>query len=45
MDDDERTIRSGPLKGKRIEFASQVGVEMFQDIADEFMQRIFEMAT
>lgn len=42
MKEDEHIIRSGPLKGKRIEFASTAGIERFEAIAEEFMLQIFE---
>lgn len=41
MSDDERVIRSGHFKGKRVEMASTAGVEMFEDIAQDFMSTIF----
>ena len=41
MSDDERVLRSGPFKGKRIEMASTAGLEMFEDIAEDFMLNIF----
>ena len=42
MDENERIIKDGPLKGKRIELASTSGIELFEAIAEEFMRRIFE---
>lgn len=42
MNEDEHIIQSGPLKGKKIEFASTSGIELFERIAEEFMYRIFE---
>ena len=42
MHDDDRIIPSGPLKGKKIEFASTTGIEMCFDIAEDFMQRILD---
>jgi hypothetical protein len=40
---DEIIIKSGPLKGKRIEFAPTSRVDLYRDVADEFMTRIFGM--
>jgi len=34
-------ITSGPFKGKIIEIAPSDGIEMFADIADDFLYRIF----
>ena len=42
MNEDGRIIKNGPLKGKKIEFASTSGIELFQAIAEEFMLRIFK---
>ena len=41
MSQDEYIVPSGPFKGKRIEMASTAGIEMFQEIAEDFMLRIF----
>ena len=41
MSEDEYIVPSGPLKGKRIELASTVGIEMFNEIAEDFMFKIF----
>jgi len=41
MNEDERTIRRGPFKGKKIELASTVGISLFEAIANEFMLRVF----
>jgi hypothetical protein len=41
MKEDKRIIKSGPFKGKRIEFASTAGVDRFQTISEDFMRRIF----
>lgn len=38
---DDNIIQSGPLKGTRIELASQTGIELFEAIAEDFMRRIF----
>ena len=43
MNNDEHIIKSGPLKGKKIELASTSGIELFAEIAEEFMLRIFEL--
>jgi hypothetical protein len=43
MKEDKRIIKRGPFKGKKIEFASTVGVDRFQTISEEFMQRIFNL--
>jgi len=42
MHDDDQIIPSGPFKGKKIEFASTTGIEMFFEIAEDFMQRILD---
>lgn len=42
MHDDDWIIPSGPFKGKKIEFASTTGIEMFFEIAEDFMQRILD---
>ncbi len=42
MNDDSRIISSGPFKGKKIEFATTTGVDMFLTISDEFMKKIFD---
>ena len=39
----ERIIRSGPFKGKKIELAPTDGVDRVRDLAEEFMEAIFEM--
>ncbi len=41
MNEDSRIITSGPLKGKKIEFASTVGIERFFGVSKEFMKKIF----
>ena len=43
MNNEEHIIPSGPLKGKKIEFSPVTGVEMFIDIAEDFMRRIFDL--
>ncbi|MBI4263105.1 MAG: hypothetical protein HY657_01910 [Acidobacteria bacterium] len=40
MNDDSRVLRKGPFKG-RVEFASTVGIESFQEIAEDVMLNIF----
>ena len=42
MHDDDQIIPSGPFQGKKIEFASTTGIEMFFEIAEDFMQRILD---
>lgn len=42
MNEDKRIIQSGPFKGKKIEFASTAGIDMFLDISEEFMKKIFD---
>ncbi|MBI2504891.1 MAG: hypothetical protein HYW07_16865 [Candidatus Latescibacteria bacterium] len=44
MNEDDRTIPSGPFKGKKIEIAPSKGMEMFADVAEEFMERILGFA-
>lgn len=44
MNEDDRTIPSGPFKGKKIEIAPSKGMEMFASIAEEFMERILGFA-
>jgi hypothetical protein len=41
MGEDDRIIRRGPFKGKKIELASTVGISLFEAIANEFMLRVF----
>ena len=43
MKEDEYIVPSGPLKGKKIELAPTAGMEMFEGIAEDFMQRIFNL--
>ena len=43
MKEDKRIIKSGTFKGKKIEFASTAGVDRFQTISEDFMQRIFNL--
>jgi hypothetical protein len=40
MNDDEQIIPSGPFKGKKIQFAPTTGIDMFVEIAEDFMRRI-----
>lgn len=42
MNEDNRIIPTGPFKGKKIEFAPTTGVDMFLDISEEFMKKIFD---
>jgi hypothetical protein len=41
MIEDDNIIPSGPFKGKKIKFASTTGIDMFLEIAEDFMERIF----
>ena len=41
MSEEEYIVPSGPLKGKKIEMASTAGIDMFEEIAEEFMLQIF----
>lgn len=41
MSDKGSVLRKGPFKGKRVEFASTAGVELFEDVAEDFMLNIF----
>jgi len=40
----ERISLHGRFKGKKIELAPTEGMDMFQSIADDFMEAIFSMA-
>jgi hypothetical protein len=42
MNEDSRTFCSGPLKGKKIEFAPTTGIDRFFEISEGFMKRIFD---
>ena len=42
MKKDDRVIQSGPFKGKRIEFAPTTGIDMFREVAEDFMRRVFD---
>ena len=42
MKEDDRVIPSGPFKGKKIEFASITGIDMFAEISEEFVKKIFD---
>ncbi len=44
MKKDNKIIPSGPFKGKKIEFAPTTGIDMFREIAEDFMRRIFGFA-
>ena len=41
MSKPSRVLRRGPFKGKRIDLASTAGIEMYDDIAEDFMSAIF----
>jgi len=43
MHDDDWIIPGRSFKGKKIEFASTTGIEMFFEIAEDFMQRILDV--
>lgn len=40
MGDEHGIIRSGPLKGMRVRFASTSQLEGYQAIADDFIERV-----
>ena len=42
MKKDDKIIQSGPFKGKRIEFAPTTGIDLFREVAEDFMRRIFD---
>ncbi len=42
MKEEDRVITSGPFKGKKIRFAPTNGVNMFVEISEEFMRKIFD---
>jgi hypothetical protein len=42
MSEDDKIIPSGPFKGRKIEFAPITGIDMFLEIAEDFMRRIFD---
>jgi hypothetical protein len=42
MKEEDRVITSGPFKGKKIQFAPTTGVDIFVEISEEFMKRIFD---
>ena len=41
MKENDRVIPSGPFKGKKIEYAPSTGVDMFLNISEDFMKKIF----
>jgi hypothetical protein len=41
MTDDSFVARKGPFKGKRVELASMTGVRTLEEIAEDFMLRLF----
>lgn len=43
MSKGEKVIRRGHFKGKKVTFASQERIEEFTQLADEFMERIFDL--
>jgi hypothetical protein len=38
----DKVIRKGPLKGKRIEFAPTTGMDVFSEVAEDFMRRVLD---
>jgi hypothetical protein len=42
MNEDDRVIPSGTFKGKKIEFAPTTGIDMFLEISQDIMKRIFD---
>ncbi|MBW8003670.1 MAG: hypothetical protein FVQ80_16940 [Planctomycetes bacterium] len=42
MKKEDRVITSGPFKGKKIRFAPTNGVNMFMEISEELMRKIFD---
>ena len=43
MNEDWRIISSGPLKGKKIEFAPTAGIDRLFEISEEFRKKIFDL--
>ena len=43
MSEDDKIIQRGPFKGKKIVFASTEVLDLFQTLAEEFMEAIFQM--
>ena len=43
MSKDDKVITRGPFKGKKITYASRERIEGFAQLADEFMERIFDL--
>jgi len=41
MSNRRRVLRRGPLNGKTIEMAPMAGVEMYDEIAEDFMAHVF----
>jgi hypothetical protein len=42
ISEDDHTISRGPMKGKKVKYASTVRIEEFAKIASEFMGEIFD---
>ena len=42
MNEEDNVIPGGPFKGKKITFAPTTGVDIFLDISEEFMKKIFD---
>ncbi len=45
MSEDHKIIQRGPLRGKKITFASTDRVEEFRQIANDFMDQVFDIET
>ena len=41
MTDDSFVVRKGPFKGKRVELGSTMGIQTFDQIAEDFMLTLF----
>lgn len=42
MSEDDKIVRRGPLKGKKITFASTERIEEFGQLANDFMEQVFD---
>jgi len=43
MSTDDKVISRGRLKGKKVGFASTAQIECFTELANEFMEKIFDL--
>ena len=43
MKEDEYIVPNSRFKGKKIELASTTGIDKFEEIAEDFMRRIFDL--